>query len=155
MNAIRSPLQEQPKRLAPTAETLRELYLLSGNRCAMPGCRHLLIDANGVVVGHICHIRGALPDGPRFDAVMSNEARRQVSNLLMLCAGHHKQIDSPQYRTKYDPATLERIKADHEAKFRGLADSLQAAFEHEYVNITDRLIPTEAFTFVTAHGVGA
>lgn len=31
---------EKVKRISPTAATLRELYILSGNRCAFPGCNH-------------------------------------------------------------------------------------------------------------------
>jgi hypothetical protein len=40
-------------RLTPKPEVLRELYLLSGNNCAMPGCKNVIIDRAGVVVGHI------------------------------------------------------------------------------------------------------
>lgn len=139
--------KEIPKRLSPTPETLRELYLLSGNKCAMSDCSNILIDGNGVVVGHICHIRAAMPDGARFDANMTNEQRRHVSNLVMLCGGHHKQIDSKQYEQQHTVQRVTKIKTDHEAKFKGIGDSLQKAFEHEYVDNTDMLNPTEALTF--------
>jgi len=139
---------EEPKRLAPTPDTLRQLYLLSGNRCAMPGCQNLVIDGNGVVVGHICHIRAAMPDGARFDANMTNEERRQASNLLLLCGGHHTQIDSRKYEDQYPAGRVTKIKYDHEAKFKGVGDSLFKAFENEYVDVTDSLDPTIARNFI-------
>lgn len=54
-------MPEIPKRLAPTRDTVRELYLKSGNRCAFPGCNKALFNAKGVFVGHICHIEAAEP----------------------------------------------------------------------------------------------
>ena len=86
--------QEKPKRLTPTPEVLRQLYLLSGNNCAMADCDHLIIDGKGVVIGHVCHIEAALPDGARFNAQMTNEQRRAESNLVLMCGGHHKSIRS-------------------------------------------------------------
>lgn len=139
---------EEPKRLFPTPDTLRQLYLLSGNRCAIPNCQNLVIDGNGVVVGHICHIRAAMPDGARFDVTMTNEERRQASNLLLLCGGHHTQIDSKRYEDQYPVERVMSIKRDHEAKFKGVGDSLFKAFSNEYVDITDALDPTRARDFV-------
>lgn len=37
-------MAETPKRLAPTRDTLRELYLKSGNRCAFPECKKALFN---------------------------------------------------------------------------------------------------------------
>jgi hypothetical protein len=146
--AIKGAAMEEPKRLSPTPDTLRQLYLLSGNRCAMPSCKNLVIDGNGVVVGHICHIRAAMPDGARFDVTMTNEERRQASNLLLLCGGHHTQIDSEKYEDLYPVERVKKIKRDHEAKFKGVGDSLFKAFSDEYVDVTDALDRTKARNFV-------
>lgn len=139
--------KEEPKRLRPTQDTLRELYMLSGNKCAMPSCKRVLIDGNGVVVGRICHIRAAMSDGPRFDDAMTNEARRHVSNLVMMCGDHHTQVDSKRYEDKYTLPVVTKIKNDHEAKFRTIGDALEKAFDHEYTDSTDALAPTEPATF--------
>ena len=60
-------VQEAPKRLAPTSEVARELYLKSGNQCAFPGCEKVMINSEGTFIGQICHIEAAMPDGPRFN----------------------------------------------------------------------------------------
>jgi hypothetical protein len=134
-------------RLTPKPEVLRELYLLSGNNCAMPGCKNVIIDRAGVVVGHICHIEAAMPDGARFNPDQTNEERRALSNLVLICAGHHAQIDSEKHEKKWTLAAVRKIKADHEKKFKGLDDSLQQAFQSSFVDSTDALSPTNAESF--------
>lgn len=130
------------KRLTPTPEVLRELYLLSGNNCAMPDCDNVIIDHGGVVVGHVCHIEAAMPNGARFNSQQSNEDRRSLGNLVLMCAGHHEQIDSKKYETTWTVSRLKKIKADHEKKFKGLDNSLKQAFDNSYVDSTDSLAPT-------------
>ena len=130
------------KRLTPKPEVLRELYILSGNNCAMPDCNNVIIDHAGVVVGHVCHIEAAMPDGPRFNFNQTNDQRRALSNLVLMCAGHHAQIDSKKHEKKWTVAALQKIKAGHEKKFLGLDNSLQQAFKNSYVDSTDSLIPT-------------
>ncbi|SCK49303.1 hypothetical protein VAR608DRAFT_4908 [Variovorax sp. HW608] len=137
----------KPKRLTPKPDVLRELYLLSGNNCAMPQCNHVIIDHAGVVVGHVCHIEAAMPDGPRFNPHQTNEQRRAFSNLVLMCAMHHAQIDSMQHEATYTVQKLRKIKADHEKKFKGLAHSLEQAFESSYVDLTDSLAPTNPESF--------
>lgn len=139
--------KESPKRLAPSPEVLRELYLLSGNNCAMPDCDNLIVDGKGVVVGHVCHLRAAKPGGARFDNSMTNEDRRAVSNLVLMCGGHHKQIDSKQYEAEYPVERVAQIKRDHEAKFKGIGSSLRKAFQTEYADVTDKLNPSIAGSF--------
>ena len=136
-----------PKRLKPKPEVLRELYLLSGNNCAIPDCNHVIIDHAGVAVGHVCHIEAAMPDGARFNKGQTNEERSALANLVLMCAGHHTQIDSKQHEKKWTVLKLRKIKADHEKKFKGLDNSLQQAFQNGYVDSTDSLSPTVATSF--------
>ncbi len=134
--------KEEPKRLAPKPDVLRELYLLSGNNCAMPDCDGLIIDSRGVVLGHVCHIEAAMPDGARFNSSMTNEQRRAGANLVLMCGGHHAQIDSKQYEKDYDLERVRKIKRDHEARFKGIGNSLRQSFRSVYSDATDRLNPT-------------
>ena len=117
---------EVPKRLAPTSETVRELFLKSGNLCAFPLCSHLLMNAEGVFISQICHIEAADEGGQRFNKVMSNEDRRAFSNLMLMCHAHHKITDDVD---KYSVADLKDMKAAHEARFsspeRVILDSIQ------------------------------
>lgn len=39
-------MDEKAKRLKPTVEVLRELYLKSGNQCAFPGCYNAMVDVD-------------------------------------------------------------------------------------------------------------
>ena len=62
-------MEANAKRLAPTADTLRELFLKSGNLCAFPACGKLMMNAEGVFIGQVCHIEAA------------EEGRRAVQSL--------------------------------------------------------------------------
>lgn len=108
----------------------------------MPDCDGLIIDSTGVVLGHVCHIEAAMPDGARFNINMTNEQRRAGTNLVLMCGGHHAQIDSKQYEKEYDLERVRKIKRNHEASFKGIGDSLRKSFRSAYSDATDRLNPT-------------
>lgn len=113
------------KRLAPTAETIRRLYLLSGNQCAFPGCNHPIIIEGGKYVSELCHICGAEEGGERFNPSQSNEDRRQFENLMLMCHDHHVITNDV---VAYPAERLREMKADHEKRFeRGLASMMEAA----------------------------
>lgn len=139
--------KEIVKRLKPTPEVLRQLYILSGNNCAIPDCPNIIIDYKGVVVGHICHIEAAMPGGPRFNELQTNNDRRQINNLVLACAGHHEIIDSKQYESAWTVERLKKIKSDHENSFKGRIDSLQKAFDEPYKDSTDNLSASSPNTF--------
>jgi hypothetical protein len=118
--------QSEPvKRLTPTPDTIRELYLKSGNQCAFPGCTHVMIE-NGSMLGQICHIEAAEEGGQRFNAMQTNEERRHLSNLLLLCYDHHVITNNV---SEYRPERMKGIKLEHEAKFTDLDAILTSAFE--------------------------
>ena len=114
-------MPERPKRLAPTRETLRELYLKSGNRCAFPGCKKALFNAKGVFVGQICHIEAAEPGGERFNKHQTNEQRRHPSNLVLMCYDHHVETDDV---LKFPVDRMKRIKEEHEKLFSDVVGSM-------------------------------
>lgn len=113
---------EQPKRLAPQQDVLRELFLKSGNQCAFPDCHHLIINEEGVFVAQICHIEAAEPGGQRFNPAQSNEDRRMFCNLILLCHLHHKITDDD---IKYPVDRLKEIKKLHELKFSHIIEDIQ------------------------------
>ena len=102
---------EIPKRLEPKNGVTRQLYLKSGNQCAYPGCETVLMTNEGTMIGRICHIEAALPDGKRFNEAMTNEERRSYDNLLLLCGDHHTIIDDDS--GKYTVGKLRQIKKQH------------------------------------------
>ena len=107
-------INEKPKRLAPTKATVRNLFGVSGNECAFKGCTQRIIDSDGVIVGQICHIEAAERGGPRFNPCMTNEQRRELSNLVLLCYKHHKKTDNTK---DWSVDRMKKMKADHEAQY--------------------------------------
>ncbi|OHU84917.1 MULTISPECIES: hypothetical protein [Pseudoalteromonas] len=96
---------------------LKMLFARSGNQCAMPECKNNLINEhNDTVVGKICHIEAANSKGPRYNANMSDEQRRDITNLILLCSDHHDEIDNKANVKVYTVKRLKDIKEAHEAK---------------------------------------
>lgn len=128
---------EKAKRLAPSGQTLRELFLKSGNLCAFPGCNHLMMNAEGVFVGQICHIEAAEEGGERFNPNSDNEARRQFGNLLLMCHAHHKVTDDVQ---EYPVHRMRQIKSDHERRFSN-PDGAMLAQLRDWTRATEPSMP--------------
>ncbi|MBC2686473.1 hypothetical protein HAU06_20575 [Bacillus toyonensis] len=114
------------KRINPSAATLRELYILSGNRCAFPDCNHEIIDEKGTLVAQLCHIEAAMPGGERFNTEMTDKERAQASNLLFMCHKHHKITDNV---SEFDVAKMKKIKHDHEKLYRNIMHDMVKTIE--------------------------
>lgn len=112
---------EKAKRLNPLPETLRELFLKSGNCCAFPDCQRLMMNSDGIFIGQVCHIEGAEEGGERFNPDRTNEERRHFSNLMLMCYEHHTITNDV---LKYPVDVLRKMKADHEAKFTDVAKAM-------------------------------
>ncbi|MGH0567681.1 hypothetical protein CN394_27620 [Bacillus anthracis] len=122
---------EKAKRLQPTIDTLRELYLKSGNRCAFPDCEKTILNDKGNVVGQICHIEAALPGGERFNPNQTNEERRQASNLLLLCYEHHIETNDVK---EYTVKRLKKMKKNHEKTYGDVANKLFSSISDKTEN---------------------
>lgn len=107
-------MSEVPKRLAPSPETIRRLFSLSGNLCYFRGCHNIMINSAGDFIGQVCHIEAAMPGGERFNKNMSNEQRRSFDNLILLCYEHHVTTDDVKI---YDVKSLKDMKHNHESLF--------------------------------------
>ncbi|WP_088041862.1 hypothetical protein [Bacillus sp. EAC] len=119
---------EEVKRLDPSMSTLRELYILSGNRCAFQGCTHEIIDVNGTLVTQLCHIEAALPGGQRFNPKMTNKERAHASNLLFMCHKHHKVTDNVAV---YNVEKMKQIKQNHENLYRNIMNDMLKSIEDQ------------------------
>ncbi|KEZ64708.1 hypothetical protein AAY86_10595 [Pseudomonas amygdali pv. tabaci str. ATCC 11528] len=130
--------KENPKRLAPTRDTLRELYLKSGNRCAFPKCRKTIFNASGNFVGQVCHIEAAEPGGERFNKDQTNELRRGFDNLMLMCYEHHIETNKVDL---YSVAAMKKMKKDHEALFSDVIGvMLFEVFDH--TKLSNPLVPS-------------
>lgn len=94
-----------------TWNTVKRLYGLSGNVCANPNCRKPLITENNHI-GEIAHICAASPDGPRYDPNMTDDERRSIDNLLLLCESCNKLVDNNA--EEYPVSELKKWKNNHE-----------------------------------------
>lgn len=115
-------MEEKAKRLKPTTEVLRELYLKSGNQCAFPGCYEPMVDNMGNFIGQVCHIEAAEEGGERFNPNMTNEDRRSYDNLMLMCYKHHIVTNDVE---EYPVAKLKQMKREHEANFSGVIQEMQ------------------------------
>lgn len=116
---------EKPKRLVLQDETVRELYLKSGNECAFPTCIERMINSEGVFIGHVCHIEGVMPKSERFRENQTNEEKRSFSNLIMLCQKHHTITNDVE---KYTVNVMRKMKSDHESKYIDVVSLIQKSF---------------------------
>lgn len=103
--------------MAISAHTRKVLWSLSGNACAR--CDTQLVRAPEAVgdvhaiVGRECHIVAHAETGPRGGAGPRDHIDTH-DNLILLCANCHAIIDGQTQA--FPPATLRRIKAEHEQK---------------------------------------
>ena len=117
------------KRKTPSPQTLRNLYLLSGNQCANPKCATVLINANGTLVARVCHIKAAQPGGPRFDEKLTRDQRRAAENLILLCSTCHTLVDAEP--ANYSVRRLSNWKKKREDRFAAVGDTLQQRYVEE------------------------
>jgi len=98
---------------SPSILTLKKLFAMSGNVCAMPGCEEALFTPSGDFIAEVCHINGRSKKGPRFNPEQSDEERNGFENLLILCPKCHKIVDSNI--DSYPAEALSEIKKVHES----------------------------------------
>lgn len=107
--------KDKARQYKPT--TIRRLDKLSGNECAEPSCTKKLIAEDGQsIISKICHIEAASKNGPRWNGKMTDDERRDFSNLILLCDEHHTIIDNKDNEPKFPVSLLKKWKAEHEAK---------------------------------------
>jgi hypothetical protein len=126
-------------RLVIKQETIKKLYLYSGNECAFPGCSARIIDDEGDVVAQLAHIEAAEEGGPRYNDSQSDEERRHFDNLLYLCYLHHKKTDGPTYTVE----KMKDMKRRHEARF---GDHAVRRMQEALQDLTELVSPEGSFS---------
>ncbi|MBG6063539.1 hypothetical protein IWX83_003349 [Flavobacterium sp. CG_9.1] len=100
-----------------------KLWVRSGGRCVI--CNKYLLDLNyDVSIGEMAHVVGwsKAKKSPRGEVELALENRNTVDNLILLCADHHKIVDTKELLEEF---TLERLiqhKTDHEQRVHHLTD---------------------------------
>ncbi|MGW2214637.1 hypothetical protein ACWCSD_06600 [Nonomuraea sp. NPDC001684] len=110
----------------------KALFLVSRGYCYAPKCQRrvvqILEDGNPYIYAFVAHICGE-PNGPRHDPSMSIEERTSFSNMLLLCDGHHKQIDRKPSAGKYPVELLRAWKKDREGDYATALNGLTGLTE--------------------------
>jgi len=105
-----------------------------GMKCSCPDCRMPTAgpasDLGITNVGVAAHISAASPGGPRYEELMTPEARSDITNGIWLCQTHAKLVDDDELT--YTPAVLREWKdtSEHMAALeaRGFAIRRAAPF---------------------------
>jgi hypothetical protein len=100
-----------------------KLWVRSGGRCAI--CNKYLLDLNyDVSIGEVAHVVGwsKAKKSPRGEADLTLEERNTVDNLILLCADHHKIVDTKALLQEFTLERLMQHKADHEQRIHHLTD---------------------------------
>lgn len=100
--------------------TAKKLFALSRNHCARSNCNAILVINDKINLGEMCHIRGEKPTSARYDPLMGDEERRDISNLIILCNNCHTIIDTDI--DTYIVEKLQQMKQEHESKEGDLFD---------------------------------
>lgn len=93
--------------------TVKRLFGMSANRCAIPDCKCPLVISD-TVVGEICHIRNRKKSEPRYDYSLRLGEKDQFENLILLCGTCHHLINANP--DEYDAGWLQSVKRNHEAE---------------------------------------
>ena len=112
-------MAQQDSLSGPSLVAVKQLFAHSGNRCAFPNCRNGLIQDN-TVIAEICHIKATRPNGPRYDPDQTSDKSHSYSNLILLCANHHKIIDDDP--EAYTVERLFKLKEEHASRFAATSD---------------------------------
>jgi len=107
----------EPKR--PSDTVIKRLFARSGNRCAYPKCTAEIVHGE-TIVGEVCHIKAASPNGPRYDPRLTAADRHNYDNLILLCGNHHTVVDDDP--EAFTVERLSKMKLEHEQRGTTLSD---------------------------------
>lgn len=96
------------------------LWAKAGGRCEYRGCNEdligdLIAGREDGKFGFTAHIVADSPDGPRGDPIRSPLLAKDLSNLMLLCAKHHKAVDV-DYLADHPEDVLLEMKTEHEER---------------------------------------
>lgn len=134
-----------------TEPTLKALFAKSGNKCAFPDCDNILVHEDGGIICQVCHIEAASPQGERYNPQQTDEERRHLDNLILLCPQHHIITNDESI---YTVEVMRKMKCDHELKYeyycyeidQKVLSKISADMEHfwykiEYLNTVAHVVP--------------
>ena len=126
------------------------LWAVSAGMCEFRGCPNLLythpVTKENVNQAERAHIYAFSEGGKRFSRLSQREKINDIDNLMLICDGCHKLIDSSN--TDYPAEDLLAMKREHEERIRLLINikpNLQSEVVIYNCNIGDRPIRIQGF----------
>ncbi|NEJ24254.1 SAVED domain-containing protein [Rhizobium leguminosarum] len=103
-------------------KTQRALWARAAGRCQYRGCNceligELLSGKEDKMFGFVAHIVADSPNGARGHLTRSALLAKDISNLMLLCAKHHRLIDD-EAPFDHPEELLLRMKNEHEQRVR-------------------------------------
>jgi hypothetical protein len=110
------------------------LWAKSAGRCEYRGCNEdligdLIAGREDGKFGFIAHIVADSADGPRGDVIRSPLLAKDLSNVMLLCAKHHKGVDV-DYLADHPENVLLEMKAEHEDRIAIVTGMAQERAAH-------------------------
>lgn len=110
------------------------LWAKTAGRCEYRGCNEdligdLIASHEDGKFGFIAHIVADSADGPRGDVIRSPLLAKDLSNLMLLCAKHHKGVDV-DYLADHPEEVLLEMKAEHEDRIAIVTGMAQERAAH-------------------------
>ncbi|WP_245974130.1 SAVED domain-containing protein [Bosea caraganae] len=110
------------------------LWAKAAGRCEYRGCNEdligdLIAGREDGKFGFIAHIVADSADGPRGDVIRSPLLAKDLSNLMLLCAKHHKGVDV-DYLADHPENVLLEMKAEHEDRIAIVTGMAQERAAH-------------------------
>jgi SMODS-associated and fused to various effectors sensor domain len=109
------------------------LWGKAAGRCQYEGCnKPLWIDGLTKAefnISYIAHIIADVPGGPRGDAILSEQLRADISNLMLMCDEHHRLIDKTDI-AGHPVGRLKAMKESHEKRIELLSSIMNDKRSH-------------------------
>ena len=109
------------------------LWGKAAGRCEYEGCnKPLWFDSKTKFefnTAYIAHIIADVPDGPRGHPVLSNQLKKDLSNLMLMCDEHHRLIDKEQV-IEHSVDRLQGMKMRHERRIELLTSLTENRQSH-------------------------
>jgi len=110
-----------------------QLLVKSGGRCQFRGCNQSLykdlITKRDFNKSYIAHIVGDKSTGPRGDVIQSPILANALSNLMLLCDGCHRRIDS-ENGIHFSVSELMAMKKEHEDRIENVTAIAPNMYSH-------------------------
>jgi len=109
------------------------LWGKAAGRCQYDGCNKPLwldtLTKSEFNTAYVAHIIADQPDGPRGDVVLSQKLKADISNLMLMCDGHHRLIDNEDVEG-HSVERLRIMKNKHEKRIELLTSISEEKESH-------------------------